>query len=221
MPSSPDPLLRTELQAPGEDTNTWGGPNGLNRVITLLAQAIAGRVALAVSGPVTLTSLNYVADQSRQAFLDCTGTGGTITIPSVSKLYLVANGTTGDVIVSSGSGTATIGTLDIAWVVCDGTNVRRAVSTDFGGARLKNVGAPTSDSDASTKKYVDDTAFSAAGGTLPGQTGQAGHALFTDGTLAGWRQILTADVSGLQAQLNTIKAQTIAFALVFGGGAQG
>lgn len=232
MPSSPDPLLRTELQAPGEDTNTWGGPNGLNRVITLLAQAIAGRVALTVSGPVTLTSLNYVSDQSRQAFLDCTGTGGTITIPSVSKLYLVANGTTGNVIVNTGAGTtATIAASDIAWVACDGSNVRRGVTLDFQGQRLKNIADGTVATDAASygqnvatlaaaKLYTDQTAFNANAGILPGQPGHAGQFLSTDGSVADWRVPQVSDINGLQATLTAATGVAIAFAVVFGSGSQ-
>jgi hypothetical protein len=53
------------------------------------------------------------------------------------------------------------------------------------GALTLNA-APTVDLHASTKKYVDDTAFNALAGTLPGQGGNSGKFLTTNGTIASW-----------------------------------
>jgi hypothetical protein len=75
MPSTASTRLRLEKQATGENLNTWG--TRLNTVEDLIEFAVAGRVALTVSGPVSLTANLFVADQARGAFLDCTGTGGT------------------------------------------------------------------------------------------------------------------------------------------------
>jgi hypothetical protein len=49
---------------------------------------------------------------------------------------------------------------------------------------LSLVGAPTSALHATTKAYVDGLAFDAI--DLPGQSGQAGNVLGTNGTIAGW-----------------------------------
>lgn len=53
------------------------------------------------------------------------------------------------------------------------------------GALTLNA-APTVDLHASTKKYVDDTAFAANAGILPGQGGNSGKFLTTNGTIASW-----------------------------------
>lgn len=219
MPSSYSVRARFTLQASGENLNTWGAI--LNSgVFQLIEDAIAKRVAFTLSGTRTLTAVNGSADEARCAFLDITGgTGGTIIIPSVEKIYLVRNGSTGDVIVSTGGATtATVGSGDLVNVVCDATTVRRANTTEFQGVRLKNIGAPTVNTDAATKKYVDDTAFSSAGGTLPGQGGNDGKFMTTNGTVASWETILQSNVSGLvvtlATQLQTSTDLAVAFATI-------
>lgn len=186
MPSSASTSLRFEKQATGENLNTWGAR--LNTVIDLVEQAIAGRTNFALSGSKTLTATNYASDEARSMMLDVTsGTGGTITIPAVSKVYLVRNGSSGDVTVTTGGSTnAVLKAGEVRFVMCDGTDVRLAAQTDFGGAKLTNIGTPTSDTDACTKAYADGLSFAAASGALPGQAGNAGKFLTTDGTTASW-----------------------------------
>ena len=48
------------------------------------------------------------------------------------------------------------------------------------------MGTPVAATDAATKGYVDGVAFTMAAGSLPGQGGNAGKALITDGTTASW-----------------------------------
>jgi hypothetical protein len=158
-------------------------------------------------------------------FLDITGgTGGAITAPAVEKIYLVRNGASGDVTVGCGAGVATIHAGEVCFVVGDATNFARLLNTDFGGKALTNVasvtlgGAPTADLQAATKKYVDDTAWATMGGTLPGQGGNAGKFLSTNGTVAGWSAITTAAITDYAtdqaARAAALLAQSIAFASV-------
>lgn len=123
MASTPDPLLRVELQAAGENNNTWGAPK-VNLALTDLAFAIAGRTAFALSGSKTLTANNYTADEARSMMLDVTsGTGGTVTVPAVSHVYMVRNATSGAVTLTVGSGaTAAVATGNIGWVMVTGTD---------------------------------------------------------------------------------------------------
>lgn len=207
MASSYSASLRLNYQAPGDNLNLWGGV--LNtQVFQGLEDAVAGRVAFTLSGTKTLTTANGTTDEARKAMLYVTGgSGGTVTIPSVVKMYLVVNDAAGPVIITTGSGTtATIAAGTSNFVSCDATNVRQIRTTDFGSLRITSVGAPTGDNDAATKRYVDDTAFASVSGTFPGQTGNAGNVLFTDGTTPYWgpaRNIptrITADVTAVSRQ---------------------
>lgn len=171
--------LRINYQVPGTNLNTWG--NVLNaQVFQLLEDAIAKRVSFSLSGSKTLTTANGATDEARCAFLDVTsGTGGTITIPPLEKLYLVRNASSGSVTVTTGAGaTAVIATGGIVMVVCDASNVRLV-----------------RDAEMATKAYVDGIAFDSVG-DLPAQAGNGGKYVYTDGATASWRQILVGDVDG-------------------------
>src|SRR5690242_18292912 len=99
MPSSYSTSLRFELQFTGENTNTWG--EKLSNTFARVDDAIAGYTAITLTSnayTVTSANTNASADEARRAFLKFTGTTtavATITIPAVSKVYFIWNGTTG------------------------------------------------------------------------------------------------------------------------------
>jgi hypothetical protein len=99
MSSSYTTRLGLELQADGENSNTWGQRTN-NSVITLLDAAIAGITSVALSSaPITLTDQDGAADQSRSAILYLHGvltSNCQIVVPSVQKSYVVWNGCTGN-----------------------------------------------------------------------------------------------------------------------------
>ena len=221
MPSSYSTSFRLNLQAPGENLNTWG--TNLNAgVFQLIEDALAGAVSLSLSGPTTLTSVNGATDQARCLALNITGgTGGTITAPGVKKLYFVRNAASGAVIVTTGAGaTASFAAGEVGFCYSpDGINFyRTTVTTAFGGAILTGVGTPSAATDAATKGYVDGVAFTMAAGSLPGQGGNAGKFLSTDGTTASWQTptVTTAQVtdyaSDQAAKAATATKLAIAFA---------
>lgn len=187
MPSTATTRNRLEKIAPGEQLNSWGGPNGLNRVIDLIDALADGWVTVS-STPTTLTSANYVADQARMRLIKYTGaTTGTITVPSVEKWYWV-RAVSADVVLTTGGGaTATVKAGDFAAVACDGTDCRKIQSNDFGGSEVTNVGTPTSNASAVTKAYADGLAL--AQSDMPGQNaGTAYRATYSDGAAAAWRR---------------------------------
>lgn len=177
MASSYSASFRLNYQAAGDNLNLWGIILN-NGVFQLVEDAVAGSLSFALSGTKTLIVNNGATDEARNMVLNVTGgTGGTITAPAVKKLYLVRNATTGSVIVTAGGVGATVISGQTSWVWCDGTDFRIVRQTDMGGFRLTSLGTPSSNDDAATKKYVDDTAFAAASGSFPGLTGNAGRAL--------------------------------------------
>lgn len=188
MPSSPDPLLLLELQAAGENLNTWGAPK-LNTVISNLAQAVAGTLSFTLSGSKTLTSSNYVTNEARYAALWITsGTGGTITIPARSKIYLVRNSASGTVIFTCGGVTASVGAGTRAIIYCDGTDCERVLFTDFNNNRITNVADPLNDQDAVNNRTLIATAFATQAGDFPGLPGNKRKALTVNDaeTSVGW-----------------------------------
>jgi hypothetical protein len=221
MPSSYTSSFRLNIQAPGDNLNTWGTILN-NGVFQLLEDALAGAVTQALSGSLTLSSVNGATDQARCLALNITsGTGGTITAPGVKKLYFVRNAASGAVVVTTGAGaTASFAAGEVGFCYSpDGINFyKTSVTTAFGGAILTGVGTPSAATDAATKGYVDGVAFTMAAGALPGQGGNAGKALITDGTTASWgipvltTSNLTDYASDQAAKTATATKLAIAFA---------
>lgn len=214
MPSSWSASLRFELQFTGENINLWG--DKLNAVLSHADFSIAGMVTKALTGNYTLTTANAGDDEARAAILKFTGAGPfTVTIPSVTKKYVVWNTCSAAVTITTGSGTTSvIQPGEVAPIICDAANVKRVVATDFGGARLTSAADPLNPQDLATKAYADQLAFTANAGILPGQTGAGGWALFSNGSNALWRQITSADLSDTAARDTAATARAVALAIV-------
>lgn len=182
MPSTYTAQNRLELQNPGEGLNVWGSKLNAD-TIALTDFAAHGYTALTPSGNITLTTANGAADQARSAILDFTsGTGGTITIPSVSHVYRVRNACSGSVVFTTGSGTtATVETGNLAVVICDGTNCYRfADAADIAAAQ------------AAAEAYALSLSYSGGGTGLPAQAGNAGNFLTTNGSVPAWSALTNA-----------------------------
>jgi hypothetical protein len=97
MPTSHTPLLGLAQPQTGELTGTWG--DVVNQSITaLVEQAIAGATTISTDADVVLTTSAGVANQARSMMVVLTGArtaARTITAPAQSKLYIVANKTSG------------------------------------------------------------------------------------------------------------------------------
>jgi hypothetical protein len=186
MPSSYSASLRFELQATGENLNSWG--DRLDSALSRADDAIAGLTTKTLTGNYTLISANGIADEARAATLKLNGSVAcTVTIPSVSKNYVVWNASTAVQTITTGAGNvATVQPGEVVLVACDAANVSRILATDFGGKQITSVADPTTPQGAATKAYADNLAFTANAGILPGQVGSAGKFLTTDGTTASW-----------------------------------
>lgn len=165
-------------QDTGSGTNVWGSILN-DEGLALIDEAIRGRAAFTLTGTHTLDATNGESNEARCALLHATGgTGGTVLIPSISKLYVCWNQTTGNMVVSTGAATtATLETGDLTVVFCDGSSVRQLMIAGY-----------------TLREYV---AAALIGGSveLPAQAGNAGKYLKTDGTNATWQAPASTDLS--------------------------
>jgi len=184
MPSSWSPSLRFELQFTGENINLWG--DKLNAVLGHADYAVAGWLTKALTGDYALTTANAGDDEARAAMLKFTGAGPfTVTLPSVSKAYLVWNACSAGVTLTTGAGGAvSVDPGDIVQIVCDGANVK---TPGYGGLSIKD--------------FVAATAWSYNAGALPAQAGNAGRFVKTDGTNASWQPISSSDLSDFSTKV--------------------
>lgn len=178
MPSSWSPSLRLELQFTGENINLWG--EKLNAALARADYAVAGWLTKPLSGDAALSTSNAGDDEARAAMLKFTGGGGpfTVTVPAVSKSYLVWNACSGPVTLTTGAGaTVTVDPGDMVWIATDGAQVK---TPGYGGSSIK--------------EWVAGVAWSYNAGALPAQAGNAGKFVRTDGETAGWAALTTNDI---------------------------
>lgn len=129
MTSTYTPILRIELMGTGDLSDSWG--TELNAQLGLLENAIAKKQAIASTGGTTTLSTNNGADdQSRSLCLDVSGvlvSNAILVVPSVSKMYLIRNGTTGafttTLKTAAGTGIAVPQDGKVYALYCDSINV--------------------------------------------------------------------------------------------------
>jgi hypothetical protein len=131
MSSTYSTSLRIQLITTGTEDEAWGQPTD-NNLGTIIEQAITGveSVSLTNLTSLTLSTANAVADQSRNAVLIFTGTptaNCNVIAPSVNKVYIVKNSTSGGYNVNlktSGGNAVTVGANASQLVYCNGTDFK-------------------------------------------------------------------------------------------------
>lgn len=194
MPSSWSPSLRFELQFTGENINLWG--EKLNAVLAHADYAVAGFLTKPLTADATLTTANAGDDEARAAMIKFTGGAGpfTVTLPPVSKAYLVWNACAGAVRLTTGAGpVVAVDPGDIVWIATDGAVVK---TPGYGGSSLKD--------------WVASVAWSYNAGALPAQAENGGKFVRTDGQTASWQALSTADLTDYAT---AVKGLALAFAI--------
>lgn len=197
MPSSASTSVLAELQAAGENLNTWGVR--LNTAIQMLEAASHGLTSHTLTANVTLTYTNYTLTNGTdyvQKIASASDGSYTLTMGGYERSYLIWNDSSYDqtIATSGGGDSVTVYAGEVVPVYCDATNMTRLDlrqlfgDLNAGGNKLTNIGTPTENTDAASKAYVDGLAFETTG-ALPGQTSATKYASITsDGSAASWEQ---------------------------------
>lgn len=220
MPSTFTNSLRIEKQASGENLSTWGAK--VNSSFDQYDFAIAGLTSVSVSsGNSRLTISNGSTDTSRAAMVVVHGAPSgacSVVSPAVTKMYLVANNTTGSQTVtftcSAGSGVV-VPAATAMYVYCDGTSVRAA------GTPVNAIGTPIFTSvAASTGVFNGLVAASASIGTVRATEVCAGslytNSLTVAGTIPTWTvtdlvatHTSTSTLSAVSANFTNLRGTTV------------
>lgn len=165
MASTYSTSLRIQLIGNGEQAGVWGTTTNTN-LGTLVEQALTGVQSIAIAGLTTysLSALNGISDQSRNAVLVFTGAlsaNCAITAPAVNKTYVVYNNTTGGfaITIMTASGTAvSIANGATSYVYCNATDFFIASVGSYSPAFTGIPTAPTAAVNTNTTQ-VATTAF--------------------------------------------------------------
>ena len=159
--------LKLELISDGSQVGTWGQTTNKN-LGTLLEQAITGiQTITMVDTNYTLTNLNGVSDEARNAVIVAQGTNSDIRdiiAPLVNKFYFVSNQTVGGnaIRIRGASGTSvTIPNGLVVPVYCNGTNFYSALNGTVGSFAVNG-------NETITGTLAVTGAMSAASGTFSG-----------------------------------------------------
>jgi len=187
MASTYSTNLALELIGTGDQAGTWGNTTNTN-LGTLIEQAISGYVTQAITSGTTLTLTipNGTSGVARNMYIEFTGTGSTVIVPSNKKLYFVYNNcSSGDLTFKvAGQTGVTVLNGQKKLLVSDGTDIVEAItgvngsgsSTDnaivrwdgTSGTALQNSSVTISDSGVlttTTNAVIDGLYF---GTTRPG-----------------------------------------------------
>ena len=129
-------LLKLALPTQGELSGSWGDTIN-NNITSMVEEAVAGLKTINTwsSNSATLSTANGTTAESRAAILNLTDStsdltgAATLICPTLTKVFIVKNGT-GEVVTvktASGSGMA-IANGSTSIVFCDGTNVVEAIT---------------------------------------------------------------------------------------------
>ena len=144
MSSTYTSRIKLELQADGENANTWGQRLNSN-VIQLVDDAVAAYTTVSLAGDAnyTLTYNSGATDEARSAILEFKGeitTSINVIIPSESKFYIIRDKTTRNggnyVLQTAGNAGYTIPVSSRGVYFCDGTNIH---TLNAGGLGLGTV----------------------------------------------------------------------------------
>lgn len=141
MPSTYSPSLGIQLIPNGDQSGTWGTTTNTNW--DLVDEAVAGVVLITMTNTnYTLSSLDGISDEARNMVIVATGSLSStyqIVAPLVSKIYIVANNTSGGQSITVGGSSGAVVTIPNSYatlVYCDGNDFYPALTTSSDDFRV-------------------------------------------------------------------------------------
>jgi sugar lactone lactonase YvrE len=111
MASTPSDRLGLRLIGTGDFQDTWGSELNSD-TLNLIDEGIAGVETIALSGDVTLSTTQYVSNQSRNRVLRFTNNSlsatPTVTLPATERFYIIHNALGGTYGITFSNGSATV-----------------------------------------------------------------------------------------------------------------
>lgn len=165
MASTYTTSLKIQQIGNGEQSGIWGTTTNTNW--SLIEQAVAGVQAITMlNANYTLSDLNGVSDEARNAVLVVSGTNSgvrQIVAPLVPKTYIVANNTTGGYAITIGGASGSIVSIPngiVSQVYCDGTNFYSAVTGSAGNFTVNGTLTSTGIADVGDLTVSGNATFS-------------------------------------------------------------
>lgn len=168
MATTYSPNLALTLQGTGDNPGTWGNITNTN-LGTLLEQAISGyeTQSLTAGTTLTLTIPNGTTGVARNMYLEFTGNGSTVIVPSNKKLYFVYNNCASGTISFKVAGQTGVsipqGSKQI--LVSNGTDIVQAITPGVTGTTSANLTALGINAADSVTTGVYNTALGYDAGT--------------------------------------------------------
>jgi hypothetical protein len=198
MAETYSPSLKITLIGAGDLSGTWGDTTNTN-LGTLIEQAITGVLTVPMGDAnVTLTNLNGISDQARNAVIIATGAATAIRqiiIPQANKLYVISNQTTGGYAITIGTSIGTLVSVPngvTAQVYTDGTNTFSSQTGSAGNFVVNGT--------------LSATGIADTGALTSATLSVSGLASFPGGVSS----TSTATFSGISSFTNTVTAPTAA-----------
>lgn len=218
MPSTASPSILAEIQAAGENLNTWGDTR-LNTALTMIEAAGHGLTSHTLTANKSLTYTNFTKTDGTdyvQKIASASDGAYTLTLGGYERSYLIWNASNFDQVIACSGGGASVLVYagEVIEVYCDGVNVARTELRRING-NLSLSTAPTQNDHAVPKQYADGLAL--AQSDLPGQTAGTKFAtVISDGSAASWQQTIQPEVI---TSNTTATARVRPYLCVMSGGA--
>lgn len=222
MPSTYSSSLRLELQATGENSNTWGTKTNNN--LNLIEQAVAGYVKITLvsaSATYNLTIDNASASDGRNAFIEFAGTVASaisVVVPDVEKGYWVKNSATGSNLTfrTSGGTGFTLPQNDWIFVISDGVSAYPVTTSLTNYARINQANTFTNTNNFTSAVNISGP-VSITGATVITSATDIRANLSVTGTTNLVGNVVVSGATTLASAVDIKGATSLASTLVVGG----